>query len=109
MADHLRSHHSNVVFLEAGENNTSTQKWLLKKRQHLAKATCYWNTVVWRIKDHQLAIRFFKREGIWYSFVVVFGDDSEAAGLSCEVGRNIHVVCHFWLRTMYGVGVHSRT
>ncbi len=27
-----------------------------------------------------------KRDGVWYTFVVVFGDDSAAEGLSCEVG-----------------------
>ena len=90
MTEHLRTYHQQVVFLDGSDagGSTSTQKWLLKRKQHLVKSSCCWNTVVWNVQGQQVAIRFLKRDDIWYTFVVVFGDDAAAAKIKCEVRKN---------------------
>ncbi len=61
MTAHLSSSHPSVVFLDPSGGNTSTQKWLLKRKTHLSKASCCWNTVVWEPREaagSALAIRY---------------------------------------------------
>jgi len=95
LAEHLRTQHDNVIFLEetttTNNNNggssgaQSTQKWLLKRRQHIEKPNCQWNTVVWRVDGVDLAIRFVKRNSIWCSWIVAFAGEDAAAKLECKV------------------------
>lgn len=84
LVEHLQKEHPNVVVL--GELKTSsTQKWLLKRNNHMTRTNCNWNTVLTTHDGTPLALRFVKKKGIWISWMWVLDDPEVAEGLTCEI------------------------